>query len=40
MLADVQEQTAVLNELELEVGRSKEFLVKVGFFFTLTTIRG
>lgn len=33
MLRDVQEQTALLAYLEQEVGRSKEFLSKVGCFF-------
>lgn len=29
MLADVQEQTGMLSELDSEVGRSREFLNKV-----------
>ena len=33
VLRDVQEQTALLVYLEQEVGRSKEYLSKVGFFF-------
>ena len=32
VLRDVQEQTALLVYLEQEVGRSKEYLSKVGFF--------
>ena len=35
VLRDVQEQTALLVYLEQEVGRSKEYLSKVGFFFFL-----
>ena len=35
VLRDVQEQTALLVYLEQEVGRSKEYLSKVGVFFFL-----
>ena len=38
VLRDVQEQTALLVYLEQEVGRSKEYLSKVGVFFFLVVV--
>jgi hypothetical protein len=40
VLRDVQEQTALLVYLEQEVGRSKEYLSKVGFWVVVFSLSG